>query len=245
MKTILFLLVLVFTTISAIAEPIVEDNFNSYSDGSIVGQGDWKGYRNGNNFLVQGGTVFEGSKALYVGSSLESVIGKQASISRAGTQTFYIKTENRNSWASGGYASVELHRGTWIPPQGGFLEEFVSIMFKKDGRVFEYDSQDIAIATFQDNVWNSVEVEWYTPYSWDQGMARYQINGGGWTNWRNFYGSSSWQGFDYVGLCLYNGGSGGVYFDALGAGPIPEPSTFVLLAIGLVVCGFFFLHRKK
>lgn len=44
---------------------ILCDNFNTYSDGSIVGQGGWENYVNGSNWLVQRGSTFEGGKALY------------------------------------------------------------------------------------------------------------------------------------------------------------------------------------
>lgn len=62
---------------SIFAESIVVDGFESYNNGSVVGQGDWESYRSGDNFIVQGATVFEGTNALYNKSSDDSVIGNR------------------------------------------------------------------------------------------------------------------------------------------------------------------------
>jgi len=193
---------------------IVQDNFNSYTDGSIVGQGGWGSHANGENFVVQGTNVFEGAKALYTSNILEdSVIYKAGIPLSDGRQAFYVKTEDRSNWnwniTSDGNVYARVTKGPWGDP-------FASVSFKKDGNVAYYDVDNGIyknFATYNDNEWTLLEIEWRS----SDKQARYRVNNGPWTDWDNFSGSASFTNFDYVGFDfdLRYGDSGGVYFDTI------------------------------
>lgn len=249
MKTRFFvcLLVLLLGTNSAIADAIVEDNFNSYANGSVVGQGGWESYDAlGYQFIVQDSTALEGAKALYCNSLADNVIGKQGDLLADGRQVIYVRSENRDYWSSDigdGNAQIRMNKGLWSSPGGGQIQSFTALSFKKDGNVAYYNqSADVYqnFATYSDKVWTLVEVEWRSSDT----SARYRIDEDIWTDWNPIAYSSVFSGFDYVGLAFDNrGGSGGVYFAALGVDPVPEPATIVLLVTGLIAGGFLF--RRK
>jgi len=187
---------------------VVQDDFNNYTNGTIVGQGSWNGYTGGNNFTVQGNIVLEGTKALYNNSSGDSVIYKKGTALSDGKQVFYIKTEDRNNWATSVEAQVRVMKGAWETTQN-----FIAVTFEKNGNV-GYSIGGGArnyFATYNDNEWIKLEIEWR---SIDK-KARYKLNDGVWTNWDVFWGNVT--DFDYVGIDFdkRQGTSGGVYFDNL------------------------------
>lgn len=230
-KIFISLFVLLFCISIAEATAIVEDNFNSYTNGSVVGQGGWESYSCGSNFIVQGATVLEGVKALYNNSSQDSVIGKMGDLLVDGRQTVYVRTENRDDWnfSPSGNVQIRMTENLWSQQYGSFL--FVS--FYQDGSV---GYNGVVFDTYNDNAWTLLEMEWRS----SDATARCRVNNGTWTTWQSIITYDSFTGFDYVGFNFDNrGGSGGVYFDALGANPIPEPATISLLSFG------FLLFRKK
>ena len=237
-RAILFLAVLLFGINFTAAESIVVDDFNSYTNGSVVGQGGWESYKNGENFVVQDTTVFEGTKALYNYSAGDNVVGKtNGSTLVNGRQVFYLKSENRNAWD---YVNVRVTKGLWAA--GWPLKSWASVNFMNDGNVAYYDKNTGLyhnFATFAEGEWTLLEIEWRSSDS----SARYRVNEDTWTDWSQFGNAGNFVGFDYVGLDLQTGSSGGVYFDALGANSIPEPATIVLFITGLIAGGFL-LRRK-
>ena len=80
---------------------IAKDDFNNYTNGSILGQGNWVDYKNGQNFIIQNISAQEGTKSLYINAQADSVITKFGNLLSNGTQTVYVKTENRNNQYSG------------------------------------------------------------------------------------------------------------------------------------------------
>jgi hypothetical protein len=230
---------------SVFADAIVEDDFNSYTNGSIVGQGGWESYINGNNFVVQEATVFEGANALHNNSSGDSVIGKKGILRTDGIQRVYVKTKNRNNWSDSLDESFQFRMNKYLWSSPGTppgIQSFTSLTFKKDGNIAYYNDftgkyENFAI--YEDNIWTLAETEWRS-----DATARYRVNDGTWTNWYAVPNRFVYAGFDYVGFDFQNGGLGGVYIDALGANPVPEPSTLALLFTGLIAGGLFFLRRK-
>jgi len=194
---------------------IVKDDFNSYADGSIVGQGSWSSYVNGGNFIVQGTTVFEGTKALYVNALADSVATKAGTSLSDGRQAVYVKTQNRAGWGPyvDGNAQFRVTKRPWASGAPGLA--FAAATFRSDGNVTYYDpiSQSYKnFATYNDNEWTLLEIEWRS----SDKTARYRVNSGTWTDWYTFYGSNSFTDFDNVGFDFYlPSGSGGVYFDTL------------------------------
>ena len=90
----------ILSATQAQAAAVVEDNFNSYNNSSLLGQGGWTDYANGQNFIVQGTVTAEGSKAVHVNATADNVITKSGSSLPDGRQAVYVRTENRSSWGS-------------------------------------------------------------------------------------------------------------------------------------------------
>lgn len=198
------------------SQPIVVDDFNSYSDGSIVGQGSWQSYVNGSNFVIQGAVVNEGVKALHNNSFGDSVVGKQGTSQADGKQAVCFRTENRADWgfySADGNAGIRVSKG--LNASGAPGLSFASVSLKQDGNVAYYDQvADVYsnFATYNDNEWTLLELEWRS----SDKTARYRVNSGTWTDWKPFANSASFTGFDYVNFgFVLPSGSGGVYFDTL------------------------------
>lgn len=188
----------------------VIDDFNGYVDGSIIGQGNWQNYANGNNFVVQELVTFDGGKALYVSATADSIIAKAGNVLSSGKQAFRVRTINRSAWGAyaDGNAQVRVSKGSWGSP-------FAAVSFKSDGNVAYYDTVADAyrdFSTYNDDEWVLLEIEWRS----SDRTARYRVNGGTWTDWHSIAGSGSFTVFDHVGMDFYRpSGSGGVYFDTL------------------------------
>lgn len=231
----IFVVVLAFGLNSASAGlAVVEDNFNSYANGSIVGQGGWASFGSwGDRFMVQGNAVLEGTKALYCTSASDNVIVKTGTPLPSGVQVFYLKTEDRESWGYGSKVEFRLMDGPGWPPN-----DLCRIEFNYDGTVnfLAGREAEITFGTFNDNEWTRVTTEWRASDS----RLRYRLNDESWTDWYGCF-NSTFASFDRVAIefCLY-GGSGGVYVDSLGANPIPEPTTISLLIIGGIL-----LRRRR
>ena len=190
---------------------IVEDDFNSYMDGSIVGQGSWIYRVNGDNFLIQGTTTQEGTKAIYNNAIADSVTTKTGTARTDGKQVAYVRTENRNDWGTydNGNVQIRLSKGSWDS------DPMTVVSFKKDGNVAFYDPISDTytnFAAYNDNEWTLLEIEWRS----SDKTARYRINSGVWTDWKPFRGAASFTDFDTVGFdFVLPSGAGGVYFDNL------------------------------
>lgn len=241
MKNLAIILVVVsmFGINSASADAIVEDNFNSYADGSVVGQGGWQAHHepweeSKDMFIVQGDSTFEGAKALHCDFPGDNVITKTGESLSDGRQVLYIKSEDRDSWLGTSLNGNILIRITDGDGWGG--SSFCQVGFRKNGEVvYSEVSNLVSFASYNDNEWTRLAVEWRSL----DAKARYQINGGAWTDWKTFNGSLSFTAFRTVGIDFdLREGSGGMFIDTLG---VPEPTTVSLLLIG----GLAILRRKR
>ncbi|MCH8106547.1 MAG: peptidoglycan-binding protein [Proteobacteria bacterium] len=192
---------------------LITDDFNSYSDGNIVGQGGWVSFVNGNNVQVQGVETFEGSKALHVNKVTDSIVTKATGTPLSdGRQTFYVRSDNRPNWGPylNGNLQIRVSKGSW--GSGG---AFAAVTLDKNGDVSYFNpTADIyeKIASYSDNEWTRIEIEWRST----DNTARYSVNSGEWTSWKVFAGSAAFTNFDNVGFEFFiPKGSGGAYFDAL------------------------------
>ncbi len=187
------------------------DNFNSYSDGQIVGQG-WFDRENGVAWTIQSSIAQEGSKALSnFNSSGESIVTKNSGIPQAdGRQSFYVRTENRSNWTDYHIPNFQfgMFQDSWDGPSR------VTVGFGKDGQVSYVDAATdsrVNFAAYEDNTWNLIDIEWR---STDK-AARFRLNSGGWTDWILFTGGAAFTGFDTIGIDGANLGTSGVYIDKL------------------------------
>ena len=165
---------------------------------------------------MQGVVVKEGTKALYNNNSgADSVITKTANFALTdGKASIYIRPVNRSNWDSapvGENVTFGVYQGSRDGPTRALMG------LKKDGSAAYINTAVIFTGewtnfdTFVDNAWNLLEIEWR---SIDK-SARFRINNGTWTNWTQFVGTSSFAGFDTIGLFTESLGTGGVYIDTL------------------------------
>ncbi len=187
-------------------------NFNSYLDGSIIGQDDWFNRENGTAWIVQNSIVQEGSKALSnFNSSGESIITKNTGTALTdGRQSFYVKPENRLNWSSYHIPNFQLgmFQGSWDGSSR------ITVGFGIDGQVSYVNASTdtrVNFGAYNDNAWNLLDIEWRS----SDKTARYKLNNGLWTDWIPFTGGAAFIGFDTVGLDGANLGTGGVYVDDL------------------------------
>lgn len=192
---------------------IIQENFNTYINGSIVGQGGWIDRANGLPYVVQDVVKREGGKALYNNNTgADSVITKTGGTALAnGREFFYIRTENRSGWGNysfGENVQVRISKGSWDSTA------YVVLSLKKDGHAGYVDNitdKWVDFDTYTDNAWTLVEIEWRTIDK----SARFRVNNGVWTNWILMRGASSFTDFDTVGIATNYLGTGGVYIDDL------------------------------
>lgn len=203
----------IITITAAPITPILNENFNGYTNGSIVGQGGWYDRANGLPWVVEGSIVQEGAKAIYNNNTgADSVITKNNGGNKVtdGKQSFYVRTQNRSNWSNARPTNFQLgiFQGSWDGPSRATLG------FERDGHVnYVNGSNDARVnfSTYVDSAWNLVEIEWRS----SDASARYRINNGTWTSWIPFTGGGSFTGFDTVGFVTWYLGDGGVYIDYL------------------------------
>ncbi len=148
---------------------IFEDNFNSYTDGDLNGQGSWSG---DSNFQIQGTTTYEGAKAVYINNP-----GDVKNIEKTGNQE------------SPGRITVYMRQGsTSVEGIIFYLFEGISactgVKFHSDGNIKALitGSQWITLQSYNSNQWYCVEIEWQgTGLSSE---VRFRVDKGTWTDWK-------------------------------------------------------------
>lgn len=188
------------------------ENFNSYSNGQLVGQGGWIDRASGSFYVIQDTVVKEGAKALSnFNSGSDSVVTKVGNSFTDGRQAVYIRTADRANWGNyniGENVQVRISKGSWDSTA------FIVFALKKDGHASYYDpgvDKFVDFDTYSDNAWTLAEIEWRS----SDKTARYRVNSGTWTSWIPMRGAASFTDFDTVGFGSIMLGSGGVYFDDL------------------------------
>ena len=163
---------------------IFTDDFNSYTDGDLNGQGGWAG---GTDFDIQGTTVCEGAKAVkLLQDAATQEIEKSGTLTNDGRVSFYARRSGNV-----GYAEVKLLEGTgnkvWtdFDPNGNWR--------------YHNGGSYVVIGAISSNVWHLCEIEWRS----SDHYARYRLNEGTWTNWDSAY--SAWtSGLDKLSARIYN-----------------------------------------
>ncbi len=155
---------------------IFTDNFNSYTDGDLNGQGGWSGSV---DFDVQGSVVKEGAKAVQlVGAAGGAEISKTGTEIATGKTSFYIR---KTSITLGPGYSLEFgfRLNTTYRHGGRFWGDKIQI---EDGA--GNNTADVATG-LSANTWYLVEYE----YTSTQHRAR--VDGGSWTAWQGNYTSGN------------------------------------------------------
>lgn len=151
---------------------IISEDFNSYNNGDLDGQGDW--VKTSNTISVRGYTTGnpEGSgKEIYSGGTAADsdyyIIGTAQTDGRI---TFYERKKLNNE----GYTYFILHDGS---------DNYnINVMFNSSGRIV-YRGGGVwnDLQGYSADTWYMIEIEWRS----SDGKVRYQIDGGGWTDWVN------------------------------------------------------------
>lgn len=149
------------------------DDFNSYIDGNLNGQGSWSG---STDFQIQGITVFEGAKAVYVKSLGTDQILKIGNPIDTGTLAFY--------WRIVAGAS----NGLYVRESVGDNPVF-QILADKEGtgqyRIRAADNSYTSIGAINVNSWDLIELDWTGNPTY---TYKGRVNGGAWSNsitWRS------------------------------------------------------------
>jgi hypothetical protein len=185
---------------------IVFDNFNSYSNGNLDGQGSWSQTVGGTTFQIQGTTAMEGTKAVSVGSGAnDDVVKKTGTALGDGLITFYFYPTNTN------YESIMfgLYSGSniayWFSMETAFGNYTAS---------FYHGSHTQIPGTYTKDAWNYGQIQWRS----SDNKARANLNGGAWTDWVS--GWNAWTTLDTVSLETGGNHTGyASYFDYIAGNP--------------------------
>lgn len=201
-----------FSTSAAI---ILTDDFNSYNNGNIEGQGGWLGNGVNEFFTVKSDVLGERGKILesssgFLGSTIS--VRKTGSLVSDGTISVDVKT------TSGFFLGLfQLSEGSATRLQVQFMGAPTA------GGNISYRSSDgkfqMISSSMTPDVWYNLQIEWRSAPSH---QTRYRINGGVWSAWEAPY--RDWvQGLDTVNLVRGALGNGEyIYFDAIGENPISD-----------------------
>jgi hypothetical protein len=183
---------------------IFEDNFNSYNDGNLNGQGGWSGYA---AYKVQGTIVKEGAKAIkFVGTGGYEYITKYGTQFPAGMIGCYIRVNNLN-------ASFRVNFC-----EGDNQMDFIYL--SSDGYLHSYRCGVLGAITI--DTWHWIQWEWRT--SPDK-KIRARVDDGAWTDW--FDPWHSWatgpNNFNLLSNAVPKGLE--VYFDYIAENPYTPPAV--------------------
>lgn len=156
---------------------IFEDDFNSYEDGNLVGQGGWIDIKDGVAYQVQGTIVKEGAKAVYKPSygADHPRIYKTGTPTSEGRITFYVRKPATND-------------RFFLIVEKTLDSNSVGVWFSDDGNIKYYNGVEwVTIQSYNADQWYCVEAEW-----WDDAgtkKAHVRIDGGDWAATYNVPGN--------------------------------------------------------
>lgn len=194
------------------------DNFNSYNNGDLNGQGGWSGDA---KYDVQGDTVNEGTKAIEIADSSNSIIAITATSTANGKITVFVRKTT--------VASDEIVFKVRVGAGEGFA--------------FRFESDDVDLSDSSGNftvevvsglsadTWHIIEAEWTsgTPY-----QARVRVNGGSWSSLTNCRANGP---YNNLRIATTIGASDFCYFDNISENPLFAISaavgTFALTGISV------------
>lgn len=146
---------------------IFEDNFNSYNDGDLNGQGGWV-YEDidSKTWSVEGTVVYEGIKAVTESSGRNYL--KDGNLTNDGRITVYLRW---SSVATGG-PYFTLYEGT--------SAKIIAAQGQTGAGKFDYYSGGwVNLGNVSVDTWYCLEIEWRS----SDKKVRYRLDGGTWTDW--------------------------------------------------------------
>src|SRR3989338_4805003 len=204
---------------------ILTDDFNSYSNGSIEGQGGWTGNGVNEFFTVQSSTVKEGTKAIESSLNFPFVglgVTKIGDLLSDGSVSVSVR---RNATFTNGL--FRLWEGNSIKVIVQFSSSSGnqgSIVYQDNGGIFRH------LSLMAPDTWYQLQIEWRSSPSQ---QLRYRVDEGMWTDW--VVPRVNWTvGLNTINLFMGSvTGSGRIYFDDIREKLIPN-KTPVLIVPGLV-----------
>jgi len=189
---------------------VFSDDFNSYNDGDLAGQGGWTRHSGTGLVSVQGTTVYEGAKAVQQKkvTNNDEVYKKTGTLRASGRVSFYMQGPGDS------YHNFQLCEGA---------SQRVIVGMVGVSNDFKYLSATpawVAFDTYTVNTWVLVEIEWQGTGASSE--VRYRINEGNWTNWLAPY--KDWtSGLDtvWIGTSATTYG----YYDHIAEDPYSAPSA--------------------
>lgn len=190
--TILASIFFLFFPFLALGQTILSDDFNSYSVGTLQGQGSWS--CNSNGFLVDDSDPFEGVNAVQGNYNYCVKIGTPLT---AGEITIYVKIVQ----------SLYNNRGVMIllGDNANPVKIWIDIDANVSSTISYVDNTPPYWHTIQAtiyNIWFPVQIEWAIT-----NQFRYNINNAGWSVWVD--GNSAWDvnGLEQVKISAIGGGA--------------------------------------
>jgi len=180
---------------------LLTDDFNSYANGNLSGQGSWTG---DTNPQVEGTTVVEGAKAVSatLADTNDWTITKTGSVTVAGTYVIYFQANNTNfDWFRTGIY-YDIH-------DLGIIKITGTTVYYTDAS----GSYQTLSNNFTANVWHYLSMQWL-----GDNTIRYQFDNEGWTSYMNQHYSA--QDPDIVNIeFIGNGGAVTQYIDYIAENP--------------------------
>jgi len=182
------------------------ENFDSYNDGDLNGQGGWSG---DTLYDVQGTVVQAGTKAVKcAGGAGSGSIGKSFSPEASGNQIFYMRSTNPTP-----RQAVVFYEDD---------NQLIHVLFYNGNIVFDGGSGKTTIkSSVSINTWYKIEVEWRE----SDGYFRGRVNDGNWTDWVSPL--NTYTSVNKIRLVTYSGTTYDIFVDSFSDpnAPVETPIT--------------------
>lgn len=184
--------------------------FNTLSTAALEGQDSWVSIFTGSgNFNVQTSVTYEGAKGVSVANATESYIKREVT----GAPTGICQMAMRSSDFAN--PSVEFSLGetaTSATAAKGRIK--LNGGGGNTNNIILRGASDVSIQAGASNTWYLCDLE----YDCSTDQIRGRVDGGAWTSWINFAGSSNLTNIDWIYISKENGSASAVYWDTLGSG---------------------------
>lgn len=221
LSAIAIILLFIATPIIVFADTIIEEDFESYSEADLTGQGSWSG---DSSYDVSTSLPYEGTKGVVNADTSGSAkaISKTGTTTDDGALTFYFRATNNTS------------ERAFILKEGG--TQCVYMRFANDGDIEFWDGGTYEpLGTYSADTWYEVQLEWRS----SDHKIRWNINKGGWTDWDTTQASWS-SGLNTITLNI-DQNSGECYFDYIMETPSEEEEeeegTYDMIIYSVVMFG--------
>lgn len=208
MKKIIIVLILIligmFMADAIFGATIFEDDFNSYTDGDLNGQGSWTGSA---YFDIDGTTTKEGAKAVYYTYADDLTIEKSGTGQADGTIFIYMRSAGTTEAINFGLKQSTTLKCAVRLSETGYCQRYVA------GGAYA------SISAYVANTWYGLGIEWRS----SDDTCRFTCDEG--TTWSNWYAPSSGiTTLDKVSLDVQTTGGTDIYFDYIDEAKYTAPS---------------------